>query len=289
MHILQKSQLALRCFAVLGVLLVCAIATPVQGSVRMSARRAADASNLRQIMQASLIYAADHHDQFPVAVDVHDYARILAEDAGLDVANMWISRIDPAYDDEPLSTVLTSTQTRPRKLTPAFKMLKPSVAVVLGTFHNGMPSTTPIAWTRGLQPNGTWASHSPYGTTGGYIAFLAGNVAFYKNLNDGGGALVRFDGKGHTANILEALPPGCRVGEYTPSPAERDAWSGVTREFQNQELRTRYAPLVMLVVLWLPFIGISIHRSRKRRPGALTVLLWPLLFMFLLAIVVPVC
>jgi hypothetical protein len=272
-----------------GAFLACAITPSSQGTVRMNARRAVDASNLRQIMQASLIYASDHHDQFPAATDVHDYARILAEDAGLDVADMWISHIDPAYDDEPLSTVLTSAQRSPRELTPSFKKLKPSVAVVLGQFHNGMPSTTPIAWTRGLQPDGTWASHSPYGTMGGYIAFLAGNVTFYKNLNEGGGEFTRFDGKGSTANILETLPPGCRIGEYLPSAAEQKAWSDVTREFKNQELRARYAPLVGLAVLWLPFIGISIHRFRNGMPGAVTVLLWPVLFMFLLAIIVPVC
>lgn len=270
-------------------LVACVVVTPSHGSVRTTARRTADASNLRQIMQASLIFSADHNDQLPAAVDIHNYARILAEDAGLDVANMWVSRIDPAYDDQPLSTVLTAAKTRPRELDPAFRQLKPSVAVVLGSIRTNMPPTTPIAWTRGLQPDGTWASHSPYGTSGGYIVFLGGNVSYYKNLNEGGGELVRFDGKGTTANILEALPPGCRIGEYIPTPAEQKAWSGITREFQNEELRARYAPLVALAVLWLPFVGLSIHRFRKGKPGVITVLLWPILFMFLLAVFMPMC
>ena len=248
-----------------------------------------DAFNLRQIMQASLIFSVDHNDQLPAATDVHDYARILAEDAGLDVANMWISRIDPAYDDQSLATVLTSAKTRPRELDPAFKALKPSVAVVLGTIRTNMPPTTPIAWTRGLQPDGTWAAHSPYGTSGGYIAFLGGNVVFYKNLNEPDGRLMRFDGKGTTANILESLPPGCRIGEYIPTPAEQETWSRATREFQKEELRARYAPLIALALLWLPFIGLSIYRFRKGKPGAITVLLWPLLFMLLFTLLMPMC
>lgn len=259
------------------------------GSVREYNMRAVDASNLRQITQASLIFSADHDGRLPEAINVHDYARILAEHAGLDVADMWISRIDPAHDEEPLSTVLSASETRPRELHPAFKKLKPSVAVVLGRIRTDMPATTPIAWTRGLQPDGTWAKHSPYGTTGGYIAFLNGNASFYKNLNQQDGGLVRYDGKGTTSNILEALPPGCRVGEYVPTPAEQEAWSHVTREFRKVELRARYAPFVILAALWLPFIGISVLRFRKRQPGAVTVLLWPLLFMFIWAVIMPMC
>jgi hypothetical protein len=81
----------------------------------------------------------------------------------------------------------------------------------------GMPSTTPILWTRGLQPDGTWAPHSPYGTHGGFIMFLGGNVAYFRNLSDDGGQLIARTGN-KTANILEALPPGTRIGEYTPTP-----------------------------------------------------------------------
>jgi hypothetical protein len=71
----------------------------------------------------------------------------------------------------------------------------------------------PIAWTRGLQPDGTWSKDSPHEGEGGYIVFLGGNVSgFTKSLTDS--PLQRYDGNGTTTNILEALPPGTRVGEY---------------------------------------------------------------------------
>jgi len=74
--------------------------------------------------------------------------------------------------------------------------------------------TTPVAWTRGLRPDGTWAPDSPYAGEGGHVVFLDGNVVFFRRID---GGLRRFDGKGMTSNILEALPPGARVGEAAPS------------------------------------------------------------------------
>ena len=42
---------------------------------------------------------------------------------------------------------------------------------------------TPVIYTRGLQANGTWSATSGvYKDTGGFIAFLGGNVAFYSNV-----------------------------------------------------------------------------------------------------------
>jgi len=46
------------------------------------------------------------------------------------------------------------------------------------------PATTPVIFTRGLQANGTWsATAGVYRDTGGYIAFLGGNIAFYPNIS----------------------------------------------------------------------------------------------------------
>ncbi len=94
-----------------------------------------------------------------------------------------------------------------------------------------LPSTTPIAWTRGLREDGTWDDRGTFGTSGGYIVFMGGNVmrvssdqsseAHQRILPGGnvmpvsdlaseGGRLRRPDGT-PTANILEALPPGSRV------------------------------------------------------------------------------
>ncbi|MEN9841702.1 MAG: hypothetical protein RL376_1502, partial [Verrucomicrobiota bacterium] len=49
--------------AIIGIL--AAIIIPTVGKVQQTARRTADASNLRQIGQASLIYAQTNKDQLP--------------------------------------------------------------------------------------------------------------------------------------------------------------------------------------------------------------------------------
>jgi hypothetical protein len=260
------------------------VISSLSGNGHVSAQKASDRSNLRQIGQASLIYAQEHQNQFPHATDVWDYARMLAQDAGLDSANLWQSSTDPAapWNIDRSAPVLTAIESaKPRQLTPAFRELIPCFAVVLGKLDTDMPATTPIAWTRGLQPDGTWARHSPYGE-GGYVFFMNGNIMFFRSI---AGELTRFDGTGTTSNILEALPPGTRIGEYVPTVGESTQWrrTNAIRSF------LAYIPpaLIGLFVLWAPFVWLSISRMVKKQKGALTVLLWPLIITILLAIVVP--
>jgi type II secretory pathway pseudopilin PulG len=212
----------------IGILAAIILPTVSRTCGGMGGRRMADASNLRQIGQASLIYAQDHQDRLPDATDIWGYARTLAESTGLNDGRMWQSRIDPASGEissEKIEILLPVKIGRPSELNPAFRKIKPAFAVPVGRrLSVNHPATTPIAWTRGLQSDGTWAKHSPYGTDGGYIVFLGGNVAFYRNLSEDGGQLISRDGT-KTANTLDALPPGCRISEYQPSPEEQTQWS----------------------------------------------------------------
>lgn len=66
---------------------------------------------------------------------------------------------------------------------PAFSASPLSVAAPATVNLNNPVASTPICWTRGLDPStGTWGSGSPYGAKGGYVAFLDGHVAFYKQV-----------------------------------------------------------------------------------------------------------
>lgn len=284
-HPLYKRPLFYAVFIV-GLLLLAAVIIPTLGRVSAPAKRIAALSNLRQIGQASLIYAQLHHDRLPEATDVWDYARLLAE-VGLDNAQVWQSREDPAtratYSTR-VPILAPAIPNQPRELTPAFRSLKPSVAVALGRFTISIPATTPIAWTRGLQPDGTWAPDSPYGGEGGHIVFAGGNVAYYRNLTDGGGQLISRTGV-KTSNILDALPPGARIGEYTPTPGDKIAWAEAARWQKTIDALKSLVPLFLfLALLWLPFVIISIHRLLKKRPHAFTVLLWPLLILSLILV-----
>jgi hypothetical protein len=224
---LLEYGLALGIIALIGAAILPTVGSTCGGR---GSGRTADASNLRQIGQACLIYAQGNKDRLPQASDVWEYAELLGEI--LNDPKMWVSKLDPASDNSPkLPTyILKPDTTSPGQLDPAFRKSKPCFAVVLGkALSANMPVTTPIAWTRGLQPDGTWSTHAPYGDKGGFIVFLGGNVAFYKDLKSAGDRLIRYDGQGETSNILEALPPGRSIGEYIPTAEEKAAWATIKR------------------------------------------------------------
>lgn len=80
--------------------------------------------------------------------------------------------------------------------------------------HPKLPPTTPLAWTRGLQPDGTWSKTlAPYGNRGGLIVFAGGNLEKYSKIN---GKLMKFGTTQPTSDIREALPPGTRILESKP-------------------------------------------------------------------------
>jgi hypothetical protein len=176
----------------------------------MTAPRSVDASNLRQIGQASLIYASDNKDELPRTDSITDFAAALARGGGLNDASIWIATEEaslPANSNP--STVLTPDRTAPH---PDFLRARLAFTVVARGLHANLPATTPIAWTRGLQPDGTWSKDSPYGGDGGHIVFLGGNVQFYRNLS--ASPLARFDDpKATTADIRKALPPDAFIAE----------------------------------------------------------------------------
>lgn len=204
-------------FALVGTLFLGAILATVSllfiDPPHTTSPRSIEASNLRQIGQASLIYASDNHDRLPDTVDLPDYARLLAVGGGLNDASIWFAHGTDLPADA--QTVLQALPGQPREqwpLSPAFARAQPLFTVVLGGLKAGDPGTTPIAWTRGLDlETGRWRADSPYDGEGGYIIFLAGNVQFFHTLqNADGGELVSRDGR-RTQRIRDALPPGARI------------------------------------------------------------------------------
>lgn len=206
-------------------------------------------SDIRQIGQAILIYASDYGEQLPHATDVWDYARHLAEKSGLNDATIWTTDRDAANWDK-RSSFSRVLDEEGRGTMASFRAMKPSWAVVLGQLTTEMPATTPIAWTRGLSPDGTWADHSPYGKQGGHIVFLGGNVVYFRDLAANGGALRRFDGTGTTSNILDALPPGVRIIEYVPTETEQRDWAKTKRAQARAQMIEKFVG-VLVPALWL--------------------------------------
>jgi len=252
----------------------------------MTVPHGTDRDNLRQIGFACLIYATDHNETFPKADNVWDYASLLAEKAGLNEARLWQSSEDPATAstyNKSITVLLPAYPGEPRKLNPTFQKVIPSYAVVSG-IRQSDPATTPIAWTRGLQPDGRWAKHSPYGGNGGVVVFVGGNVQFFRDRIEIEGR----DGK-MTSNILDALPrrAAVHVSEYLPTPAEQVQWSAAKRTSHIKMRVPRLEISVFTIPIWLPFIGVSFYRMLTGKKGALRVLIGPALFTVLLVLIIP--
>lgn len=202
--------------AIIGIL--AAILIPTVGKVRQTARRTVDSSNIRQILQASLIFAQANNEKLPPASGISDaglltgtaattvktYAAALAQTGGLNDATMWI-----APDDAKIPTnVSPSTVLNPAEtdLDGDFDGLADLSVQVVAGLASSFPATTPVAFTRGLTNAGVWTADGTYGTDGGYIAFIGGNVQFYPNLGatlaDG---KLRASNGAKTNNILQTI------------------------------------------------------------------------------------
>ncbi|MEZ5275903.1 MAG: prepilin-type N-terminal cleavage/methylation domain-containing protein [Opitutaceae bacterium] len=195
--------------AIIGIL--AAILIPTVGKVRETARRTVDASNLRQIGQGALIFANENNDKLPgqtyvieagrvlngpsggTAMTLHYYAAALATNASLNDAAVWVSGSDnstnlPLLPSSIFQGATTDPDTGdpvPPQINAAFDGKDLSFAVMLGLNVSSHPSTTPIAWTRGLLATGLWSdANAIYNSEGGHIVFMGGNVAFYRNVVD---------------------------------------------------------------------------------------------------------
>lgn len=230
--------------------------------------QAVAANNLRQIGQASLIFALDNHDQLPTATDLPDYARQLAISSGLNEAYIWVKTDTVIPRDGTI--VLGDYDTPPEKrlLNPAFAKLPHVVTVPLNGINVSMPATTPIAWTRGLDfEHGVWSPDSPNIGEGGHIVFLDCTVRYYRSLATNGGELRRFSDGRPTAKLLEALPPGTRTSDPSAhlSPEQIPSANKQKRDLTlaqiSENIRSAIMPACAIWMLVLfPTLTLLLHR-----------------------------
>jgi hypothetical protein len=204
-----------------GVGIFAAILIPTIGKVRETARRTVDSSNERQILQSTVIWATGHNGALPPArisasgepggtsyATVYGVAAALAREGGLNDATMWVSASD-THATAPQPAQLGAVIDASGQLDPAFAQ-QTSIAWDFATgLTTSMPATTPVVWTRGLRTDGTWdPQNGVYGSDGGIVGFLGGNVLFVRDLRS---QPLAKPGGGSTSNILETLPAGARV------------------------------------------------------------------------------
>ena len=200
--------------AIIGIL--AAIIIPTVGTVREKAQRAVDASNLREIAKAAMIYAGDNNDRLPDPVTIQQqdllnapslaylWPAILARRGMLSDPTFYFAKNDPLFNGSYPDAIIAKTDASRRSLDPTFTANAALSWEFVGGLKMGDPATTPIAFSRGLTASGTWdAARGVYKDTGGYVAFLGGNVVFYpdaiqKFVSNNSGQLV--------SSVLQAIP-----------------------------------------------------------------------------------
>ena len=212
--------------AIIGIL--AAIIIPTVGKVRETARRSVDSSNLRQIGQASLIFATDNRDLLPASTGTmsatNGYVNTggtsasgkiaaggLAASGGLNDGTIWFTGSESS-NATGVSTVLNASRV---SIETGFASASATLSF---TFVTGLtandPATTPVAFTRGIETGASnWpstAGSAPYGSDGGHVVFLGGNVAFFRNTAS---AFIgnRTSSGSQVSDIRSATPAGTRV------------------------------------------------------------------------------
>ncbi len=228
--------------AIIGVL--AAIVIPSVGKVRETAQRTVDANHLREIVKAASLYAAEHDDRLPglnlspstfrpagtaTTTTPHLWAAALAREGFLTDPGFYTSRLDPHRPVQLPAAILVPAETG-TTLDPNFAAMPLSVELVAG-LRLSHPATTPVAFTRGLQTDGTWStSKGVYGDSGGFVAYLGGNVEYHRSLQSP--ESLRASNGRSTSNVLQALPFLTAASAQTPNPRvyADDTLGGTGRE-----------------------------------------------------------
>lgn len=201
--------------AIIGIL--AAIIVPTVGGVREKAQRAVDANNLREILKAAQLYAADNNDRLPdpqnlgtqivgVAA-VYRWPAILAKNGALADPTFYFAKHDVHFDGTYPTAVLDPTVSARNQLDPTFANRILAWEFVGGLKMND-PATTPVAYTRGLRADGNWDPVAGvYKEVGGYVAFLGGNVNFYPATHTPAPGIFTSNNTGaKTADVRQAIP-----------------------------------------------------------------------------------
>lgn len=208
--------------AIIGILTT--ILLPSIGQAMDRARKMKDFNNLRQIAAAYINYMYNSSDQHEInfCKNLYEFADVLAKKGYLVNPEVYFSQSDYLISSTNIHSPKKIGNWRNDQWIPNknFQNFPLSVVVVTNISSTAQASTTPIAYTRGLDPiNGKWRQSSGnnggvYSNEGGFIAFLDGHVQFFTNLTDEENQLIDFYTGDNTSSIQNSLNHNAKALSY---------------------------------------------------------------------------
>lgn len=212
-----------------------AIIFPTVGQFRTLAKKSSDSNDLRNIVQASQLFAAQNGEGLVGVAQVMgdgvetveggsntivDVAAVLAYGGELSDPAVWVSANEPNQNTGTggLFTQVLDTGTPPQPIPGSFatgdyEASDFSYSYVVG-LRTSDSASTPVVFTRMASATlDGWDATDPYDNDGGHIAFLGGNVSWYESLND---QLISPEGAA-ADNIADAIPTDAQVRQSTDS------------------------------------------------------------------------
>lgn len=143
-----------------------------------------------------------------ISEDPREWAAVLAWHADLYDAAVYFIRLDQgAPYSKPISVGRRDAENRTVIIDGDFKDLSVAVVANLAISSDHL---LPVVWSIGLDPEtGRWKEDSPFGTSGGIVAFTDGSSRFYRDLrgSDGEGLLTHYETGEPTFRIQAAIGP----------------------------------------------------------------------------------
>ncbi|MDR2862508.1 MAG: type II secretion system GspH family protein [Puniceicoccales bacterium] len=178
--------------------------------VRVAAAKANASRNLSSINTTYLSYATGGGRLRNIskegapneggATSVAQYAEVLARE-GMNDAAVWYIENDQRLDGVTIPQQVLKDGNGANQMESA----KPASWAVVVNAGKNLDTNYPLIWTRGLETAGTWKENSPWGDTGGHIAFGDGHILWYNRTTIKGEQFISRKDKKETPSYQEAI------------------------------------------------------------------------------------